>query len=765
MLRMILLLGLLWTEAQCYSQNMLIDTTSSELDSSANQFFKAISDLPKIDSSQYLNQFNIDSLFKSKKLIEYSGEINAGMDYGLLVGYIDTSSSQPFRVLNSNADIQLSTLGLPLNVSYNYSTFRNPLGVNNYFRISLDTEKLRKKSTEKKTELIGNIESQIKDVKNVKGEVNGKLGYAEILMERLSREIASKKSQLTEQESQLKKYREDQSFTLDSTKLVSAASDSLKNNSKLDSLERKYAKTHKMYTKAVLIYDSVNTTYLKAQELYSRYSKLESQLEKQKDGLSNYLDLINKKKIENKLDVETEKRKSSILSNIKTLDIGLTYPKTTALSTNSVPIKGIHLELQREKWYSSIAIGTTVNNLFVSTNVVQNKLMNTQNLFNQFDFQSITQKGLLINVVSGYGTKDGNHIFLGLRHLSNSKVDLTLYNNLSSSVTTPSLSLELDTRVVPRFLPSTKIDFVYGKTSQTGKLIDGTRKSVVNSLFSNDRTNTGLVKIIQPIKFLRTELSTSLRWIDPSADTRSFGALQSNNLRFLIKSKHAITRRMRVGFNYRKDRNNLDNKLGSTVNLIIVGTEFSGQVGRVMNYFGSINYLTQTQTNDNGELSRSNNYMYGAGVSYQYRLNRLQNALTLSYNDYLLTDSISTNLFRTFSVSNKTIFKKSQNTVSLSYFKTDENYLGQNESFIFGDEFSIRKKKIKLTAGIKVATNDRLKSDFGFKLEILTDLTDFIQLSIKGEKLVLGDFYNNYDRERFNNFPYAILSNIKFKLN
>ncbi|MBL1281090.1 MAG: hypothetical protein COA33_012490 [Fluviicola sp.] len=759
---MILFFGLLLFQGVCHSQNDSLDNHKSELDSSVNLFISGLSDFTEIDSNKFSNELKLDSLFKLKKLFNFSGELNNGMDYGLLVGYVDTSSSRPFRVLNSNADLQVTSLGLPLNVSYSYSNFRNPLGVNNYFRISVDTDKLKQKSEQKKSELIGNVDSQINDVKNIKSQLTGKLGYGEILMERLDREINSQKKRLESQKSELQELKSSQ--VIDSTNVSSKIKDSIMSSSKLDSLERKYSQAQKAYQKTIALYDTIYTLYSKAKGVYTRYSNIEQELEEKKEFLNDYSGLVSKKNIETKLESEAVGRKSGIINDIKTLDIGLTYPKTTALSNNSVPIKGLHLELQRKKWYSSVSVGTTVNNLFVSNDIVQNKLVNTQNLFNQFDFQSITEKGFLVNIISGYGTKEGSHIFLGVRHLSNSRVDLALYNNPSTPVKTPSLGLEIDTRIIPRFLPDTKIDFVYGKTSQTSKLIDGTRKSVVNSLFSNDRTNTGLVKIIQPIKRLKTRITASARWIDPSADMRSLGVLQPNNFRYELRSRHTITRRLNVGLNYRRDQNNVARTSDSTINLNIIGGEINGQIGRIISYFGTVNYLTQSTMSNSLEFDRKNNYMLGAGISYQYELNDTKNAITFSYNDYLITDSISTNLFRNIGVQNLTFFRKGKNSFSVSYFKSGSDDFEESEAIIIGEEYVYGMKRVKINVGVKFAYNNRLKNDIGFKAGLIASLTDFIEFSLSAEKLILGNFYNSYDRQRFDNFPYAILSNIKFKL-
>ena len=137
-----------------------------------------------------------------------------------------------------------------------------------------------------------------------------------------------------------------------------------------------------------------------------------------------------------------DKTKNQVISNIKTLEFGLSYPTITGMSKNSVPIKGLNVEYQENNWYLAFCSGFTLNNLMISNDAIQNKLFNSQNLFNQFDFQNIKDRGWITNVKTGLGKPNETHIYLGFRYLTNSIPT----KGASDTLTIPSLSNELDIR-------------------------------------------------------------------------------------------------------------------------------------------------------------------------------------------------------------------------------------------------------------------------------------------------------------------------------
>jgi hypothetical protein len=724
-------------------------------DSTLIKYSKAINGLVPIPSPFDQNKPELDSIFNKRKLIPgVSGQLSAGYEYGLLTGYFDPESTDPLRVFNTHGDLAVEAFKLPVNVSYNYSTFLNPLGVNNYFRVSLDTDKLRQLATDKKNQAVGDLGKSIKDLENGKHQIQGKLGMGEVLMQKMKKDLANQEKKMKQMEQQLENQKN--SVAPDFEKPDSAALTSevgSRGTGKTDSLQQRYEQMRANYDKGMLIYDSINKLYNKALTLYNTYSDWQHQLEDKKslvDGFRNTdpQAILNKK---------AQDKKESMLSGIKTFDLGLSYPQTSALSKNSAPIQGINIEMQRKNWYSALSAGVMMNNLMVSTDVIQNKLNNSANLFNQFDFQNVRERGFLTSVKSGYGTKEGTHFFVGLRYLSNAVQPIL---GLDDSTSTPSLGAEIDIRLAPQSMPNTKLDFVYGKTSLNNSFNEQDNR-VINSLFSNQRTNTGLIKVTQYLPELRSEVSGSVRVIDPYADVRSFGAMQPDNIRYELRTIHKLMNGIRVGFNYRHDRNNIAHLSDTTISLNIVGGQLNGSIGKKIHYFGSLNYLLQQNERSLG-INRSNNYMGGAGISGSYELFETEHAATLSYNDFLITDTISTGAFRNVSFQNLSKLSFGQNAFTVSYFSTKDQQIISYTTFVVGDEVSFQGKKMRLTGGIKVAFSEEYGNDMGAKLEFGYKIMESLEWTLRAEKLVLGDFYNYYSRERFDRFPCVVMTRVVF---
>lgn len=738
----------------CLGQNM------SSLDYEINSFSQSIKSLDSTElnffhAGQFHNsmegtELTFDSSRRNNLLSSMKGEVMIGYEYGLLTGYIDPNSFDPLNVFNSRGSLSVEALSLPIDISYNYSSMKNPLGVNNYFRVSLDTDRLKERAASRKNETLKEIDNSIEQLSNKQSALKGRLGMGEVLKNKLQREIDLQERELLKYESDLK-----DSISSTKTNFKNPSKDSL-NKSNIDSLNIKYERVKSNFDRAVALYDTVSKLYKKALGVYESYTSFQTSLEQKKQEVSGLRGLYDLESTKSKADG----KKESFISSIETFDLGLTYPNTSALSNNSLPVQGLNFEMQRNKWYAAISAGVTMNNLMVTTDVINNKLTNTQNLFNQFDFQNVREKGLLTSVKTGYGTPEGQHYFVGFRYLTNSP---SVFGS-TDSLRVPSFAGEIDIRLVPKWVKGMKLDLVYGKTSNRASIVDSVRANAFSSVFSKDRTNTGLVRVSQSISKVRTNVQASLRWLDPLADTRSLGVLQPNNVRYEVRTNTRLPHNIRVGLNYRQDRNNVANWSDTTIQLNVIGGQINGQINKVLNYFGSLNYLVQ-ETRFAESDSRKENYMFGVGVSSTYNINNIKNAITISYNDYLISDTTSTGLYRNISVQNMSKLTFGTNTLSLNYFKMDDPQFPLNTAYVIGDEISVQNKRFVVTLGVKMLHSEEYGNDFGGKLEGEYRFTKQLSWLVRGEKLVLGDFYNYYSRERFERFPYTITTRITYTFN
>lgn len=731
--------------------NQKLPSTQSS-DSIVQKYLKSIASLQVLENPLEQGDLNLDSIKKRFRPVRgLHGQASIGHEFGLLTGYIDPEATSPIQVFNTLGDFGMQALGVPINLSYRYSTFRNPMGINNYFRISVDTEAMRNKVEEKKGQTLGKLTDASKKVDQGKAELSGKLGMGEVLMQKYKREASNYERKMQGYDKEL------QSISVDTTQLMLGDSSSIQAAAKRDSLQRKYTEAKARYDKARSVYDTLQGVYSKVTNLYNTYNQWDAQIKERKDQLSGLSSLNSMDGLKSKASDQVSERKNGFLGGLKTLDFGLTYPKTTGMSTNSVPIQGLNLELQQGKWYTAISAGIMMNNLMMSTDAVYNKFFNSENLFNQFDFQNVRDRGFLTLVRFGYGEVEQTHAHIGFRYLSNSIS--AVVSDPTTAAILPSLGMELDLRYIPKKSPGTAVDFVYGKTSRYETVENG--GSVFSSLFSTDRTHTTLFRVSQQIAKIRSRVSASARWIDPFADVRSYGVMQPDNARIELRSDHAVSKFFEFGMNYRMDRGNVALLTDTTHSINMVGVHFNGTVIESIQYFGSFNYLMQNQRIP-ASVSRTNNYMISAGVSGSYKLFDLKHSATLAYSDYQITDAFSTGVFRSLTIQHATKLRKGQNTFTLGYFSVDDPNLLASESLIIGDELSWQFRKVKLLGGLKIAQSGQYGTSWGGKLELAYRMWPFAELQLRAEKLVLGDFYNYYNRQLFDNFPFAFTSRIHF---
>ena len=442
-----------------------------------------------------------DSLLQWQQYITtVNGRVNMGYDLGQLPNYVAPNVVRPMQLFHTEASLNATVLFLPVKLSWRYATIKNPIGVNNYFRLSMDTDRLKELSKLNQAEVSGQIDKQLNILSEKQGELNGKLGYTELLLDQMKLQL---QKTLQEQQSKLKEmaevkakaeYVKMDSLIRDSINRVEPAKrDSLMNaynekhdqaleeKNKLDSLEAQFQLREKQIEQLQQKFDTIQFYVSKLSSMKNQLDSIETNALDQKEKWMTIAKSVSAKQLQS-------------LGLFKKLDVGLTYPKTSALSKNAIPVKGIDMEIQKGNWLYALTAGVTLNNLMVTNNTLQNSLQNSSNLFNQFDFQAIKDKRFIVMAKTGYGDKEKKHAYLGLRY-TNKAVTTGFYQVDSSSNVNPAVGIEMDLRWVPSFTRGTSVDLVYGKTSLAQQSIDTITISPIKSLFSADRTHTGLFRI------------------------------------------------------------------------------------------------------------------------------------------------------------------------------------------------------------------------------------------------------------------------------
>ena len=663
---------------------------------------------------------------------EMQGKLSATDEFGLLTTYVNPNSTSPMHVFRTEGDLNLPLLGLPLQMSFRYSTFQNPIGVNNYVRLHFDPSMAKQLALSKKNEALQKMNDAQSTIENQQKIAQGKLGMAEVYLLQQKEQLSNSSTWEESIEKQLKEI---------DAQIDHETSDSLRHQLELqkDSLEHRSELLEQQITSCQERLNKLKTLYEKLMAMYQLMLATKQEIEEKKNALQSL----------NTNDFAKTK--------LTKMDVGLCYPSFSGLSTNVTPMKGFQTEFTRGHWYYSIAGGVTLNNLMVSTNVIDNKLVNAQNFFNQFDYQNIKDQNWLSFIKTGYGDKEGSHAYVGFRYLTNS-----VKSGINDTLKIPGAGIEFDLQWKPLLHPNMKLSFIYGKTSVRNSLLDSTKYNTFSSLFSTARSNAALLTFTQKIPQLNSEIKWSTRWIDPFADNRNFGIVQSNNFRMELKTMTKLTSVLSIGLNVRRDQNNLMNTLDTTIYLSYYGCTIESQLFKHIHLSLNAAYLAQLSNIHNAPNQSKGNYIGSIQLSSPFDLLKIPNVFQFVFSDYYITDQVSSGLFRSVQSSLNTKLKNGSNKFSLSYFEMNDPQLLMGHSTVISNDFTQTKRKVQWTAGMKYALNTQVGSTIGGKIEIKYELSKSLQLSFRAEKMVFGDFYQYYNQARFERFPYAFCSKINY---
>jgi hypothetical protein len=697
-----------------------------------------------------------------------SGQIYLGYDAGQLANYSLPENLRPMHVFHTEGSLKTDIAKLPVQIAYRFATVKNPIGINNYFRVSFDTERFKKQPKLNEAKVQNMMDEQFKTIEAQKGELNGKLGYTELLKEELKLKI---ERELCAQQERLKAIAISKSEVL-LGQIDSLATDSLVNVSaaSLDSIQQGIDGRKSFIASSKQKTDSLQLAYETKKEQIEQLKQQADIVQFYVDKLINFrgqLDslegnLLSQKETWITLSKGVTAKNLQSIGLFKKLDFGLTYPKTSALTKNSIPVKGIDIEIQKGKLYAALTAGVTMNNLMVTNNSLQNSLQNTTNLFNQFDFQQISQQRLLVFAKTGYGEKDETHAFIGVRFMN--KGIETGKSSDTTENTFPAAGIELDARWVPNFSKGSAFDFVYGKTSKTLKVQDSLRDSPFVSLFSSDRTHTGLLRATQQFTKIHSSIIASIRFLDADADMASMGVLQPNNLRYEIQTRHKLTGSTQLGFIYRSDQDNVTQISDTTRKVALFGMNINSVLFKNINSSATLNYLNQ-EFRVPSSIPQALNYMASLSVSGNYEILKVKQVSSLQTDFYKITTSQGETQLKHISFDQSTRSKVGKNTFTLAYFNASlPDTSGQNTTWLVQETFAFKLKKLDCSLGIKLANSSKYGVQFGGHLGLQYAWTSQLNLKLQVEKLILGDFYNTYDPTRFERFPFYIQTSLTYQL-
>ena len=95
-----------------------------------------------------------------------------------------------------------------------------------------------------------------------------------------------------------------------------------------------------------------------------------------------------------------------------------------------------------------------------------------------------------------------------------------------------------------------------------------------------------------------------------------------------------------------------------------------------------------------------------------------------------------------------------------NYLSNDEQTLPVNNLVEVSTSYNLKKIQVQLTG--KTNFGEGIATNYGYGLKGVYNLSPNFSLSLSGEKLVIGDFYNNIYQQNINQFPYFFSGGMSF---
>lgn len=673
---------------------------------------------------------------KQVKAIQPHGTISIGYEYGVLP--FVAGDNYPSGGFKTEGNVSFSLIGLPLDFTYYYTNIKNVVGLNNYFRLSYDSERYK---------------DQLADKLDIKNQSSKQL---------LTKMLLDQKQMLKKME--YLKFMErfpdysvpsaniDTSLLTNYTNGLPALPDSLNTNI----LPKELMDSTNYFTKKNA-YTSELNSYM---QLYDSTNNEIAMLKQRIDQIENFQN--SPPQFANPYLSKAQQ----ILSSVKKFEIGLCHPTYSTFLTNNIPVQGINLEYSRNNNFLAFTYGTTVNNLLFNTNTIQGTIQTGRNLYNYFDFGNLDGGRKIISLKAGFGNKDESHLYAGFL-LGKGRADYLTFMSADYSSSDYSkesnVVVELDAKY--KFSEKLSADIIIGKSSlKDGDLTMNQITSSLDEIFSNFRSYAALVRINTGITRTKTAITLTTRWIDPYFKSFGIGFLRSDNLRYEIKVDQPISKKIKYTVSYRREEDNLLKLYDYKNTLQSINNALNIKLSRQLNI--RLIYAPLFRELRSSEYSiKDKNDISTIIVSYTPRPKRVNAQFNGLYSRYVISGD-STNInFENVTYTHQFIFRKGFKTgMNVSWFKNNISDTLGNDTYLAVVDIGFQAKRgNSITIGGKVAYKKNLEPQYGFVVRSKIRLYKKLSCEVEMEKIIIGDYYNSFILSKIQQFPYYC--NAKLVLN
>jgi hypothetical protein len=682
------------------------------------------------------------------------GSVSVGYEYGVLP-YV-YGNNFPASGLRTEGNVSFSLMNLPLELTYYYTSIKNVIGLNNYFRVSYDAsrykESLKNKTGAKKLAL----KNQIGDLRSQQQQLGQKIEFYKYL-ERFPDFVPPSKDLDSLRDGSISGKLDPS----DTSSIFPGINNPLNSCTSSDTSLPDSSIIHHGQVPAVTKRDSIRNFQRRSEKKDSVSGELSKYVAKH-DSISNEISEIksqisnieNHEQYSDKISNPYLSKAQQFLNNIKKFEIGLCNPSSSVFLINNIPLQGINIEYAKSSGFLALTYGTTVNNLLYNPRTIEGIVQGTRNYYNYFDFGNLEAGRKIFMIKGGTGSKESSHLFVGAL-IGKGKVDY-MYSSpdLSGSSKESNLVLEIDGRY--NFSPSLSTELIMGKSSvQQEDLSTEQIKRSLNEIFSNYRSYALLSKTQLSIKKTRTNLTATARWIDPYFKSFGLGFLRSDNFRYELKAEQSITRKVKYTVSFRKEEDNLLQLYNYKNILYSINNSLNLRLTRKLNIrLIYVPLFRKLRLDDHVITDR--NQIATAVVSWLHKGRKATAQFNALYSRYMINADSNTVNFENLTYTQQFVFKSGFKTdLNVSWFKNNiSDTLGNDTYLGFLEIGYVSKKHHSVSIGGKIAYKTRTEPQYGFVFKSVVRVYKNLSAEAEVSKIIIGDYYNTFDLEKIRKFPY-----------
>lgn len=683
-------------------------------------------DIKKIQGVDSLKKQGLDRtkgvLAKNKK-VSLHGTISNQYDYGAIPYYM-ANNSLPTSLYKSSGTIKARAGMLPVIGEYFYANPKFISGLNNYYTIKFDVEEFQN--------LINN--------KNLDKTKALKIGKDSLMManQKLKQQLALIQSQkiMNVQKPKLDAIKE-----FETSKVPNLNGDSLVKTYKPDSLKIDRLSPEDSLKKIRSGIDTSFTAIRKLEDLIGGNQMKITDLEEKIMMFEDPKGAINANK-----PGMPRKDGWNALSGIKKLEIGMCYPNYSTFLINQMALKGINFQYDFKKAFINTSVGKTVYTFSVqpTTSTILNQI---QNLSNMFDWNANPNEKKIAAVKLGLGNSSKTYIGVG-----------GLFGKGTVSPFSPAIKknyvVEVDGRLIYEFVnieAAVAKSFLQDNANTSSEILQGSQQTNLNKSMQ--------AKIFGTVPKIKTKFSIMMRQVEPFFKSFGVGFMRSDIRRYEGRVEQPLGSKIKVGFNYRHDQDNLKNlhSISTTLdnyNYYVRFKIFKKRVDLNLNYSEIVQGIKDGYINQN-RILRSN--IKTIVCSYTPRLRKLISTNTVIYNLYDLSDGTKHDNLENIAFNSFNSFRKFQLNLTSSYNRsTITDSLNFTNALNSGVEIGCDvSEKVRILVGAKHSFIIPLNtSQYGYSGSINLALHKLFNVELKFEKLVVGDFINTLTYKDIQKFPY-----------